>query len=90
LLRSARNDSEKPANAASPNWTQAETVQHTFTHFHLEMRVFAAVCTQAKNEARAFEGEWAALSSLQQHPLPSVMKKAVASGLAALGLAAPK
>jgi A/G-specific adenine glycosylase len=76
------------SNAAPLNWTQAETVQHTFTHFHLEMRVFAALCAQIENEARAFDGEWTPLSALPQHALPSVMKKAVASGLEALGFAA--
>jgi A/G-specific adenine glycosylase len=81
---------EKSAKAASSNWTQAQAVQHTFTHFHLEMRVFAALCTQVEIEARAFDGEWAALSGLSQHALPSVMKKAVASGLEALGIATPQ
>jgi len=76
----------KPVNAASSNWTEAKTVEHSFTHFHLEMRVFAALCPQVDVEALAFEGDWAALSGLQQHALPTVMKKAVASGLQALGL----
>jgi A/G-specific adenine glycosylase len=90
LLRFAPNDGEEPAKAASSNWTQAETVQHIFTHFHLEMRVFAALCPQAENEVQAFGGEWAMLSGLRRHALPSVMKKAVASGLAALGISSPE
>jgi A/G-specific adenine glycosylase len=81
---------ERPASAALRDWTQGAAVQHTFTHFHLEMRVFAARYTQVENEAQSFGGEWAALSSLPRHALPSVMKKAVASGLAVLGLATPK
>jgi A/G-specific adenine glycosylase len=71
------------------NWMQAETVQHTFTHFRLEMRVFAARYALVENEAHSFGGEWAALSSLPQHALPSVMKKAAASGLQTLGIAMP-
>jgi A/G-specific adenine glycosylase len=90
LLRFARNDGERLANAARSNWAQAETVQHTFTHFHLEMRVFAALCAQLDNEAQTFDGEWAPISSLPRHALPSVMKKAIASGLEALGLSAAK
>src|SRR5262249_28591866 len=75
------------SNTPAPwNWTRAQTVQHTFTHFHLELRVFAALRTQVENEGEPFGGEWAALSGLSQHALPSVMKKAVASGLEALGL----
>jgi A/G-specific adenine glycosylase len=81
---------EKPARSVPSNWTQARTVQHTFTHFHLELRVFAALCTQVENESRSLSGEWAALSSLPRHALPSVMKKALASGLEALGLATPR
>jgi A/G-specific adenine glycosylase len=65
-------------------------VQHTFTHFHLEMRVFAAHYAQVENDVQSFGGEWAALSGLPGHALPSVMKKAAASGLEALGLATPK
>jgi A/G-specific adenine glycosylase len=78
------------SNMVPSNWTQAETVRHTFTHFHLEMRVFAALCAQVQNEAQAFNGDWAALSSLPRYGLPTVMKKAAASGLAVLGIPMPK
>jgi A/G-specific adenine glycosylase len=54
------------------------------------MRVFAALYTQVEIEAQTFDGEWAALSGLPRHALPSVMKKTVASGLEALGLPMPK
>jgi A/G-specific adenine glycosylase len=77
-------------SVGSSNWTQAQAVRHTFTHFHLEMRVFAAFSPQVENEAQALGGEWTALSRLPQHALPSVMKKAVVSGLEALGIPAPK
>ncbi|MBJ7535635.1 A/G-specific adenine glycosylase [Rhodomicrobium vannielii ATCC 17100] len=73
-----------PAGAA---WLPARTVQHTFTHFHLELRVLAADADTAPSAAAAFSGEWAALDNLAAFALPSVMKKAVASGLDALGLA---
>jgi hypothetical protein len=54
------------------------------------MRVFAALWTQIEMEAQAFGGEWAAVSGLPGHALPSVMKKAVESGLEALGLPTPE
>ena len=77
------------APLASPpdgNWTEGRTVQHTFTHFHLEMRVLAAHHDEVKPAAEAFGGDWAALANLSAFALPAVMKKAVASGLEALGL----
>jgi A/G-specific adenine glycosylase len=67
-------------------WTEADTVQHTFTHFHLEMRIFAAEYTVVREAAAEFAGEWAALEKLAQFALPTVMKKAVFSGLEALGV----
>ena len=80
------------APLASPpdgNWTEGRTVQHTFTHFHLEMRVLAAHHDEVKPAAEAFGGDWAALANLSAFALPAVMKKAVASGLEALGLDGP-
>ncbi len=68
------------------NWKEGRTVQHTFTHFHLEMRVFAGDYHAVRAEAEAFGGEWAALSNLSAFALPAVMKKAVAAGLEALGV----
>ena len=80
------------AVATSPldgNWKEGQTVQHTFTHFHLEMRVLAAHHDTVGPAAEAFGGDWAALENLSDFALPTVMKKAVASGLAALGLELP-
>ncbi|MGO9172470.1 MAG: A/G-specific adenine glycosylase [Rhodomicrobium sp.] len=71
---------------SATNWRQAQPVQHTFTHFHLEMRVFAAGFAEVQAEAEAFGGEWAPLKELPRFALPSVMKKAVASGFEALGI----
>ncbi len=73
--------------AVSVCWTPAETVRHTFTHFHLEMRVFAAGYARARREAQGFGGQWVRLDELPRIALPTVMKKAVAAGLAALGIA---
>ena len=72
--------------AVSANWRQGQTVQHTFTHFHLEMRVFAATRAKVAAEAEAFGGQWAPLAELPRFALPTVMKKAVASGIEALGM----
>ncbi|KAI96272.1 adenine glycosylase [Rhodomicrobium udaipurense JA643] len=83
MVASPRADTS-PAGAA---WRLGRTVQHTFTHFHLELRVLAADADTAPSAAAAFTGEWAALDNLAAFALPSVMKKAVASGLEALGLA---
>jgi len=62
-------------------------VRHTFTHFHLEMRVFAAAWAEVLDEAQAFGGEWAPLEGLPRLALPAVMKKAVSAGFEALGIA---
>jgi len=80
------------AAATSPSdgsWKEGRTVQHTFTHFHLEMRVLAAHHDTVRPAAETFGGEWAALENLSDFALPTVMKKAVASGLEALGLELP-
>jgi len=80
------------AVASSPldeNWKEGQTVQHTFTHFHLEMRVLAADYDTVRPAAEAFGGDWAALEELSDFALPTVMKKAVASGLEALALKLP-
>jgi A/G-specific adenine glycosylase len=70
-------------------WKHGRMVQHTFTHFHLEMRVLAAHHDAVKPAAEAFGGDWASLANLSAFALPAVMKKAVASGLEALGLELP-
>lgn len=75
--------------APNGTWKEGRTVQHAFTHFHLEMRIFAAACDAVRTEAEAFGGEWAALGNLSAFALPAVMKKAVASGLDALGVKEP-
>ena len=76
----------EPGAGVSAYWTQAQIVRHTFTHFHLEMRVFAASYARAVREAQTFGGEWARIDDLSAIALPTVMKKAVAAGFAALGI----
>ena len=70
-------------------WKHGQMVQHTFTHFYLEMRVLAAHHDAVRPAAKAFGGDWAALANLSAFALPAVMKKAVASGLEALGVESP-
>ncbi|MFY9641085.1 MAG: A/G-specific adenine glycosylase [Rhodomicrobium sp.] len=79
----------KPGLPVSAYWRQAQLVRHTFTHFHLEMRVFAAGYAEAQREAQRFAGEWAPINELPRMALPTVMKKAVASGFEALGIVHP-
>ncbi len=83
----ALSTQEERSTAVSACWTPAETVRHTFTHFHLEMRVFAAGYAGAQREAQSFGGEWVHLDELPRAALPTVMKKAVAAGFEALGIA---
>jgi A/G-specific adenine glycosylase len=57
------------------------TVKHTFTHFHLELRVLAA---QA-NGAAPKDGIWWSLDRLNEQALPTVMKKIVRLASASTG-----
>jgi A/G-specific adenine glycosylase len=77
---------EAPGAAVPASWTHAGTVRHTFTHFHLEMRVFAAGYAGVRREARSLGGEWVRLDELPRAALPTVMRKAVAAGFEALGI----
>ncbi len=81
-------DAGEQAAAVSAYWKPGRTVRHTFTHFHLEMRVFAAGYAEAKREAQRFGGEWIRLDGLRSAALPTVMKKAIAAGFEALGIGA--
>jgi A/G-specific adenine glycosylase len=82
-------DASPATSPSEETWTEGRTVQHTFTHFHLEMRVLAAHHYTVTRAAEAFGGDWATLANLSAFALPAVMKKAVASGLEALGLELP-
>jgi A/G-specific adenine glycosylase len=76
---------ETPAAWNGHDWKEAPAVRHTFTHFHLELQVFAASETDG-SAAEKFKGEWASLSDLGKFALPTVMRKAVLAGLNALDI----
>jgi A/G-specific adenine glycosylase len=63
------------APPAPADWCEAGEVRHSFTHFHLRLRVLAA---------RSGAGG-AGFETVRPQDLPSVMQKALALGLAALG-----
>lgn len=67
-------------------WTVAnEAVRHVFTHFPLELAVFAA---RVPAGATAPEGmRFTPLAQLDEEPLPTLMRKAIDVGLRALGAA---
>ena len=52
-------------------------VRHTFTHFHLELAVWAG----AVRDGASVDGRWVALDRLSDEALPSVMRKVVAHAL---------
>ena len=56
-------------------------VRHTFTHFHLELSVWAAAAGGGVATGRAPEGRWVPLDSLAGEALPSVMRKLVRHAL---------
>ena len=62
-------------------------VRHTFTHFQLEARVWAA---RAGDDAMTASGRWVAIDDLGSQALPSVMRKLVRHALeGAAGQALP-
>ena len=63
-------------------WRRAPgTVRHVFTHFPLELSVFAG---KAAAQSPAPDGmRWTARSALDAEPLPNVMKKVLAAALGA-------
>lgn len=79
-LPGQRSDAELLAAApAKAAWTALPgTVRHTFTHFHLELRVMAA---SSRDAPRGIEGGFVALDALGGEALPSVMRKIVAHAL---------
>ena len=70
--------SEAAARKEAPvraSWVRLPgTVRHTFTHFNLELAVFAGE-TDAK--AKTAIGDWVPLDRLSEQALPTVMKKVV-------------
>ncbi len=81
------NASASPENRKrrdEKGWKQGQTVRHTFTHFHLELQVFATDADLHADAAEKFGGDWAPLPDLDKFALPTVMRKAVFAGLNAL------
>ncbi len=61
-------------------------VRHGFTHFALELKVFAARGSRREGDQLAgdqLEGEWCPVDRLGEAALPSLMRKVVAHGLRA-------
>ncbi len=68
-------------------WTELPgVVRHTFTHFQLEARVWAA---RAEDRAAKSVGRWVALDDLGAQALPSVMRKLVRHALEGAAAQAP-
>ena len=61
-----------PAPPAKANWRAAGAVRHTFTHFHLELDVFAAPAPKAFRAPESHH--WI---DAEEAKLPTVMKKAL-------------
>ena len=67
----AEKDAIKFAPALA-NWEMLPgTVKHTFTHFHLKLKVLKGT---AEEEAVP-EGVWCAINQLDNYALPTLMKK---------------
>lgn len=72
-------EAERAAPIAGLAWRElGGVVRHTFTHFHLELTVAAAL---AKRFTPVIGGEWAQPDRLGEKALPSVMRKVVAHAL---------
>jgi A/G-specific adenine glycosylase len=82
--------SEAEALASAPfaaAWRRAGRIEHTFTHFHLELDVYVAETVER------VEGDWRALERLGEAALPSLMKKAIRlalDGRASFAFAGPR
>lgn len=66
--------SEAPIAA---DWKEAGIAKHTFTHFHLELTVWKAI----KVTDFKLDGWWCAIENLNEEALPTIMKKAINTGL---------
>jgi len=76
---------EAAAPVSGVVWTALSGgVRHTFTHFHLELTVWAGTVTSATAVVDA-AGFWVALDALGDQALPSVMRKVVRHALAHAG-----
>ncbi len=63
----------------SANWKNAGVVRLTFTHFHLDLQVFAAPFTGKSTKLK--NGWWAGVDQLHKEALPKLMMKAINKSL---------
>ena len=79
---SVEGPSESEVEAAAPcnaDWREAaEEARHTFTHFHLRLKVMVA---NVERPPRGDDDRWISPAALQDHALPTLMKKAVTLGI---------
>ena len=79
-----RRSSAHRYQPADARWRRLPgTVQHTFTHFRLEMGVLAG---DLGRNMGAVEGEWVSAAALEHAGLPTVMRKVVQLAQAAQGV----
>jgi len=58
------------------DWTELPAaVRHTFTHFHLELRVLHGRCPDARDSEAPAGGRWCAPAAFATLALPTLMKK---------------
>ncbi len=67
-----------PAPPLAADWREMGAVRHTFTHFHLTLRVLRA---DLPLNARAQRGTWVPAPKLDAAALPTVMRKALTCGM---------
>jgi A/G-specific adenine glycosylase len=74
--------SQAPALKHMTRWhRKAGVVSHVFTHFPLQLVVYAAA---VPSRSRAPEGmRWVSIAALEEEALPNVMRKVIAHGLSA-------
>lgn len=69
------DDGALPAKISQLKWRATDAVvRHTFTHFHLELKIVAA---SLKTPITVKDGHWVAKTDLLDAGLPTLMKKAV-------------
>jgi A/G-specific adenine glycosylase len=81
-----REEPVRPRPPFAADWREVGEVRHTFTHFHLILRVQAA---RVPAEKGSHPGEWRPAGSLAS-ALPSVMRKALELGLVSIDAAADR
>jgi A/G-specific adenine glycosylase len=82
----ATREAMRAAPVRADWWPVPGLVEHTFTHFRLELQVYRAIVPVAAELTLWADGarcRWVAKRDLAEQALPSVMKKILAHGLAA-------